>query len=466
MWARVWGEPFDHDANEDWQNEVDETHTRGLALTPYSYERLDSLTGYDAGMPSPGFYDAVWTARANGETREIARDVLAQTVRALRKRKQTASSADVIAAFATARGLANLRGHSQVWRRDLVDGVIGALVKDELNSGGNHPFLDAVYAALRGQARGRISSDAPVAPLVADVNKQLQTHDLEVQHGERTVDLDLAVQADLARSRVTHRLRILGIAGFEKIGGSDFIAREDLSRAREKWRLKWTPETMANAVEASIYGATLQSAARAKLGERAAQIERESDVAALLLLDAALSGLAIESETLARLIGIVRSESDFFRLAPALEHLLFLFRFDTWLGARGDADFGVITREAWERGVWLLETLGNPRNRDQDLIVGIGSLVRTLQTLRAEFAVRARFIAAYAPAHRAQRGFRRAVTRSRHGRAVDAGRRRVRSGVGAVADVGAAAATGRFPDRIVRPGARGGAAPERFSRTN
>ena len=379
LWARVWGEPFDHDENESWDNSVDETHARGLALTPYSYERLDSLTGYDAGMPSPGFYDAVWTARKNGQTREIGRDVLAQTVRALRKRKQTASSADVIAALATARGLANLRGHSQVWRRDLVDGVIGALVKDELNGGGSHPFLEAVYAALRGQARGRISSDAPVAPLVADVDRQLQTHDLEVQHGERTVDLDLAIPADLARSRVLHQLRVMEIAGFEKIGGSDFIAREDLSRAREKWRLKWTPETIANAVEASIYGATSKGAARAKLGERAAQIERESDVAALLLLDAALSGLEIESETLARLVRIVRSESDFFRLTPALEHLLFTFHFDDWLGARGDADFGLITREAWERGVWLLETLGNPQSRDQDLIAGIGALVRTLQ---------------------------------------------------------------------------------------
>ena len=30
---------------------------QGIALTPYSYERLDSLTGYEAGMPNPGFYD-------------------------------------------------------------------------------------------------------------------------------------------------------------------------------------------------------------------------------------------------------------------------------------------------------------------------------------------------------------------------------------------------------------------------
>ena len=380
LWARINGEPFDGNANEDRENLAHEAEiTRGLALTPYSYERLDSLIGYEAGMPSPGFYDAVWTARANNETREIGRDVLARTVRVLRKRKQIASSADVIAALATARGLANLRGHSQVWRRDLVDGVIGALVKDELSGGVDHPFLDAIYAALRGDAHGKISDDAPRAPLVADVQLQLEAHDLEVEAGQRKVDLDLAVESDLARSRVLHRVRVTNIAGFEKVGGSDFVARADLAHARETWKLSWTPETMANAVEASIYGATLREAARAKLGERAARIERESDVAALLLLDCALAGLRIESATRARLIEIVRGEGDFFRLAGALEHLLFTFHFDDWLGARGDADFGAILRESWERGVWLLETLGTPQNRDKELIAGLSSLVRALQ---------------------------------------------------------------------------------------
>ncbi len=33
---------------------------RGIALTPYSYVQLDSLKGYESGMPNPGFYHQVW----------------------------------------------------------------------------------------------------------------------------------------------------------------------------------------------------------------------------------------------------------------------------------------------------------------------------------------------------------------------------------------------------------------------
>ena len=38
----------------------------GIAPTTYSYERLDNLTGYDAGMPSPGFYEHAWRQRQGG----------------------------------------------------------------------------------------------------------------------------------------------------------------------------------------------------------------------------------------------------------------------------------------------------------------------------------------------------------------------------------------------------------------
>ena len=380
LWARVHGEAFPGDeVSYPEPPPATENERHGLALTPYSYERLDALTGYDAGMPSPGFYDAVWHIREDKSGRSIHRELLAQTVKDLRKRKQIASSADVIAALATARALADLRGHAEVWRRDLVDGVIGALVKDELESGGSHPFLEAVYATLRGSARGRVSLDAPLAPLVADVQYQLRELDLEVEAGERALKLDLANARDLERSRALHRLRVLNVAGFERVGGSDFVGRENLARASETWKLRWTPETMANCVESSIYGATLREAARAKLGERAAQIEREADAGALLLLDAALSGVRLELESSARLVDVVRRESDFFRLAGALDHLLYLFHFDEFLGASGDADFGLMLREAWERGAWLLEVLGDPQGRDRELTRGVGALLRVLQ---------------------------------------------------------------------------------------
>ncbi len=79
---------------------------RGIALTPYSFERLDAHTGYASGMPSPGFYQALWDGI----------EPLPLAVRALRDRKQEVSTADLITAEALARGLAALRGHPRAER--------------------------------------------------------------------------------------------------------------------------------------------------------------------------------------------------------------------------------------------------------------------------------------------------------------------------------------------------------------
>lgn len=379
LFARLNDLPFDHGDDEPLPQAESE---RGIALTPYSYERLDALTGYEAGMPSPGFYDRVWHGRDSDDHRDVAREMLAEAVKSLRKRKQIASSADLIATMTTAQTLANLRGHARVWRRDLIDGIVGALVKDELQAGGSHPFLDAVHDALRGQARGKLAPDAPVPPLVLDLRATLHRLDLETRN-ERTVELDLSGTDDLERSRTLHRLRVLRIAGFEKTGGSDLVIRDDLARVVETWRLKWSPEFEASTVEASIYGPNLPEAATARLLE-AAIPERDFEAVALLLLDAALMGLgAIATQGFARLQELTRQESDFFRLARGLNHLLYLFHFDEVLGTTGLPDVGALLREGWERGLWLLETLGNPQGVDKELLQSVATLLNVFERCRA-----------------------------------------------------------------------------------
>ena len=60
---------------------------RGIALTPYSFERLDNLTGYEAGMPNPGFYQQIWQDRQAGR-KDSHRTLLADIVKPLREAKQ------------------------------------------------------------------------------------------------------------------------------------------------------------------------------------------------------------------------------------------------------------------------------------------------------------------------------------------------------------------------------------------
>jgi hypothetical protein len=379
--ARLTGAPLPGgEAPAEWQPAPPEPREeRGIALTPYSYERLDSLRGYNAGMPNPGFYDRVWQDRLAGRT-ETHRGLLFQVAKALRERKQRVSSADLIAAEACAAGLAHLRGREHVWRTDLVDGAAGALIKDELAVGGSHPLLDAIHEALRGNARGALAAGTALPPLVQDMRLQCQALGLTATPAARDVELELTTDADRKRSRVLHRLRILGIAGYARTAGTDFTRRDDLSRVFEKWQVRWSPDLDSTSIEAARYGPTLSEAAAARLAENADALERSAEKAAILLLDASLADLNALAGRLHQQAGdIIRQDGEFLSLTAALGHLLYLYRFDDTLGTSGRPDVGLLLSEAFGRGVWLLETLGQISDRAADAVEGVQRLLQTAE---------------------------------------------------------------------------------------
>jgi hypothetical protein len=352
---------------------------RGIALTPYSFERLDSLTGYEAGMPNPGFYQQVWEDRRAGRA-DTHHTLLARVAERLRQRNQQVSAADLIAAETTARGLAALRGHGEVWRTDLVDGITGALVKEALTGRGRHPLLDAVHEVLRGGERGQLAAGTVLPPLAIDIRHQLEVHDLQGQVRPRDAELDLDAPADRERSRVLHRVRLLGISGYERTGGTDLAARADLARVWESWRIVWSPDFDAGCIESARYGPTLAEAAATRLTEQAADIERDAGKAALLLIDAALAGLTdLAAALLRRLADIVRGDGDFFSVAGSLNHLLYLYRYDAVLETAGRCDIGNLLAETFQRTLWLLESLGQASGRDEALLAGVAGMRDTFE---------------------------------------------------------------------------------------
>jgi hypothetical protein len=364
--------PGNAEVPQQWQEKA-----AGIALTPYSYERLDNLVGYESGMPGPGFYHHVWEDREAHQP-DTYRKLLAQTARSLRKHKQVVSAADLIAVETTARGLALLRGHEQVWRQDLIDGITSALVKEEMAYGVLHPFLAAIYTVFRGDARGHLAEGTLLPPLVLDLRQHLQAWDLQPTSRERKVDLELTDRQDRSRSRVLHQLRLLGIPGFRRSGGTDLAAREDLVRIWEQWSILWTPEYEAGCIEAAIYGSTLADAAEAKLLELIRDIERNAELAALRLLDASLMGLSHLADSLFdQLTELIRSDSDFLTTTAALGHLLYLYRYDEVLGTTGDQQVGSLLVETFQRSLWLLESLGHLQGMDRDLLQRIHILVET-----------------------------------------------------------------------------------------
>jgi hypothetical protein len=359
---------------------------RGIALTPYSYQRLDALTGYDAGMPNPGFYDRLWHDREPGGRNAGAsyRGLLFEVARMLRERKQRVSSADLIAAETCAQALARLRAHAEVWRTDLVDGLTGALLKDELAAGSTHPLLYAIHEVMRGKARGQLAAGTALPSLVLDMKAQLAALELVPEVARRDVRLDLLVPADRAKTALLHRLRLLAVAGFAKTSGTDFVARGEMAEVWESWALAWSPDFDATAIEAARYGPTVADAAVARLTEDAGRIGRSAEKAAVLLLDAALADLhPLAVELHHRVASVIRQDGEFLSVARALSHLLYLYRYDEVLGAHGRGDLGAVLSETFARALWLLEILGQLGGGELDVLDGVRTLVETFDRCEA-----------------------------------------------------------------------------------
>ncbi|MEW4564785.1 DUF5682 family protein [Bremerella sp. JC770] len=360
---------------------------QGIALTTYSYERLDNLSGYNAGMPSPGFYEHAYRQRTSGEPFSHQR-LLIDLVAQLRERKQTLSTADLIAVETSAQALAAIRERKHVWRRDLIDAVILALIKDELQYGCASPFLDAVHAVLRGQRRGKLAEGTRMPPLVLDILGQLKEARIEVSRRGHEIELDLLNPEDLAKSRLLHRLRILGIIGFQRTGGTDFLTRDDLQRLWESWKILWGPEFDSSCIEASRYGTSLADAASNCLVEVAQRGIHDAETAAALLVEAAKAGIETMSTTLLdKLQSLIHTETQFTKVAAALGHLTFLYHHDEAFGTAKLPQVGEILSEVFSRSLWLLELLGNSPDVDGSLIHGMQAIRETYRRADQTLAI-------------------------------------------------------------------------------
>ncbi len=386
---------------------------QGIALTPYSYDRLDNLTGYNSGMPNPGFYHAVWQQRSRQNTSRktvvtidkktnhqapspinaegeltspnLVDSLLAKIITTLRKRQQIASTADLIAVKTLAQGLADLRSHPEIWRQDLIDGVIGGLVKEDTGKGSTHPFLAAVQAVFRGGDRGQLAVGTTLPPLVQDLHQRLHHLDIFPTAHKRLIDLDLTPNQEFTGhpprsiSALLHSMRIIGIVGCDRTGGTDFTTRQDLVEIWERWQLQWSPEFDASSIEAAIYGTNITEATIAKLRERADQIQRNAEGAALLLLDAGLARVqAMTPEFYPRLVELIRQDGDFLSIGRSLHHLLYLYRYDEVLETRSQLDLANILIEAFQRGLWLLDSLG-ATGEGQELLKGLAGLLEAYE---------------------------------------------------------------------------------------
>ncbi|MFI1990661.1 DUF5682 family protein [Actinoplanes sp. NPDC020271] len=327
----------------------------GSFLVPYSFRRLDAFDGYQSGMPSPAYYQQLWESGPQHAAQHLVEAVAGR----LRKRRQPVSTADLIAARATAQGLATVRGHAVPARADVLDGLASALVSEALDvplpwssrgtlRAGTHPVVVEMVAALSGTRVGRLHPGTPAPPLVHDLDAELERAGLT---GPAELTLDLTLDGDRARSRVLHRVRVLGVPGFTRTSGPSTGLDPVLG---ERWTLRPDQGRVTAVIEAGAYGATLADACAAVLAERATG--RDVDTLAGVLFDAALADVRdVSDQALADIDATVGTAPELGALGRMLAVVVTMWRHDRIFGTARSAMLGRVILGGVRRILWLAE---------------------------------------------------------------------------------------------------------------
>ncbi|WP_063062173.1 DUF5682 family protein [Nocardia sienata] len=285
-----------------------------LTWVPWTHSRLAAASGYGAGVTSPGWYHHLFT-----ETERPIASWLTKVAGVMRAHDLPVSSAHIIESVRLAETLAALRARPLAGLSEVTEATRAVLCE------GDDTALRLVGTELVvGEALGAVPPEAPTVPLEADLRAAARTLRLKQEALVRTLDLDLRKERDIGRSRLLHRLRLLGVHWGTPSAGTV----QSKGTFRETWELRWEPEFAVRVIEASRWGTTVQAAAEAKILDTAArsgsgvtELTEALEFALLAELPGALDGL------IARLGSAAAVDHDMTHLLAALPGLLRTLRY-------------------------------------------------------------------------------------------------------------------------------------------
>jgi hypothetical protein len=283
-----------------------------VSLIPWTYDRLARRSGYGAGIDAPGWYEHLWQSES-----DIVEGWMVKVAQEMRAEGLEVSPAHAIEGTRLAETLAALRGHPLPGLPEVEDAIRAVFC-----FGDETPLYLIHEKLIVGQRMGKVPSAAPTVPLQRDLFAAQKRTRLEPSATPQTLDLDLRKPLLLERSRLLHRLNLLGIPW-----GELQVASGAKGTFHEVWRMEWRPEFAVNIIEASIWGNTLLEAATNKIQAKAA---RATELPMLTrLLEAAL--LADLPEVIPPLLErtqfLVASSTDLSHLMDALPPLINISRY-------------------------------------------------------------------------------------------------------------------------------------------
>ncbi|WP_425308029.1 DUF5682 family protein [Ammonicoccus fulvus] len=238
-----------------------------MTWVPWTHSRLAMASGYGAGVDSPGWYHHLFEAAAadlpgpdgSGEDIDaveppVVARWLTDVARVLRHHDLPVSAAHVVEAVRLADALAALRGRPLAGLAEVTDATLAVLCD------GSRIALDLVTReAVVGERLGTVPDSAPGVPLDADLRATARSVRLAFSAEPKELTLDLRRPTDLSRSRLLHRLLLLGVDW----GDPRAVSTE--GTFKEGWDIEWRPELSVRVIEAALWGTTVLEAATAKL---------------------------------------------------------------------------------------------------------------------------------------------------------------------------------------------------------
>nr|BFD83132.1 DUF5682 family protein [Streptomyces sp. Xyl84] len=237
-----------------------------MTWVPWTHRRLSRFSGYGAGVDAPGWYAHLFDV----PDRPVER-WLTKVAGLLREEDRIVSSAHVIEAVRLAETLAAMRGRPLPGLSETTDAV-----RAVMGDGSDVPLALVHDRLVVGDVLGEVPEAAPAVPLQRDLTRLQRRLRLKPEALEREVELDLRRETDAARSRLLHRLRLLGVGW-----GEPAASRGSTGTFRETWRLRWEPELSVRVAEAGVWGTTVSAAATAKAEADAAGTDVLAEVTAL-----------------------------------------------------------------------------------------------------------------------------------------------------------------------------------------
>ncbi|MFE0107121.1 DUF5682 family protein [Streptomyces sp. NPDC059009] len=283
-----------------------------LTWVPWTHRRLARASGYGAGIDSPGWYGHLFST----PDRPVER-WLTKVAGLLRDEDRLVSSAHVIEAVRLADTLAAMRGRPLAGLSETTD-AIRAVMCD----GSDVPLALVHDKLVVGDVLGEVPEAAPAVPLQRDLTRTQRSLRLQPEALERELELDLRKENDAGRSRLLHRLRLLGIGW-----GEPAESRGSTGTFRETWGLRWEPELSVRVAEAGVWGTTVLAAATARAESDAIAATALADVTGLAE-QCLLAGLPDALPTVMRVLADRAAlDTDVGHLAQALPALVRSLRY-------------------------------------------------------------------------------------------------------------------------------------------